>query len=140
MRIKNILLTVLAILLLALGTIGAFLPILPTTPFVLAAVACLSSNPKLRNKITRIPFFKEYLDNYKNRQGLSKKVVTQSLVFLWGMLIISMIAIAKLWLIILLFTIGTAVTIHILWMAGVGKRGREKKLLKDKIMTRNEEG
>ena len=87
MNIRTILLTGAGLLLLALGAIGVFLPVLPTTPFVLAGVGCLSGTPKLRAKVLQISFFREYFENYQNRNGLSTKIVIKSLVYLWGMLI-----------------------------------------------------
>jgi uncharacterized membrane protein YbaN (DUF454 family) len=46
----------------------------------------------------------------------------QSLIWLWGMLLISMYFVSKVWLQVLLTFVGLAVTVHILWMAkGRGK-------------------
>ncbi len=114
MRIRVIILTIIGFLFLIIGAIGVFLPILPTTPFVIAGTGCLAGTPKLQAKILRIPFFREYIENYQNRKGLSRKTLTKSLCFLWGMLILSMILTGKLWLILLLTFIGTCVTIHII--------------------------
>ena len=123
MRLKIILLTGLGFLSLTMGTIGLFLPIWPTTPFVLASAACFSSSPRLRVWLLRLPFFKDHIENYTSRRGLSRKIVIQSLSFLWGMLLLSMILLKSPWLCLLLAAVGTAVTIHILWMA----RPREKE-------------
>ncbi len=117
MGIRTILLTAAGFLLLSLGVVGVFVPILPTTPFVLAGVGCLSGTPKLREKILKINFFNEYYEGYHNGDGLSKKTVIKSLVFLWGMLIISMIAMGKLWAFLMLSVIGGCVTMHILYIA-----------------------
>lgn len=104
-------------LFLGLGAIGLLLPVWPTTPFVLLSAACFTGTPRLRARITAIPFFREYLDNYTSRCGLSVKTVTLSLGYLWGMLVLSMVLMGKLWLTLLLTAIGAAVTAHILWMA-----------------------
>jgi uncharacterized membrane protein YbaN (DUF454 family) len=117
MRIRTILLTALGLLFLALGLIGVFLPILPTTPFVLLGAACLTGTPKLRERILRITFFREYLENYQKGNGLPRRTVIKSLIFLWGMLLISMFLVAQLWLTLLLIVVGICVTIHILWIA-----------------------
>ncbi len=123
MNIRTILLTGAGLLLLALGAIGVFLPLLPTTPFVLAGVGCLSGTPKLRAKVLQIAIFREYYESYQNRNGLSSGTVVKSLVYLWGMLIISIFLSGKLWVICLLPVIGICVTCHILHMA----KPREKK-------------
>ncbi len=117
MHIRTILLTALGFLFLALGLIGVFLPILPTTPFVLLGAACLTGTPKLRKRILRITFFREYLENYQKGNGLPRSTVIKSLVFLWGMLLVSMFLIGRLWLTLLLIVVGICVTIHILWIA-----------------------
>lgn len=117
MRIKVILLTALGFVFLGMGGIGLFLPIWPTTPFVLISFACFSGTPTLRAYIMKINFFKEHIENYKSRTGLSKKTVSISLTYLWGMLVLSISFIQTLWVAILLLGIGLAVTLHILWIA-----------------------
>ncbi|MEA5015210.1 MAG: YbaN family protein [Candidatus Limiplasma sp.] len=117
MSLKNILLTGVGFLLLAIAVIGLFLPVWPTTPFVLLAVACFSGNPKLQARLLRIRFIREHVENYRERKGLPRRNVVISLTFLWGMLILSMVLLRKLWLALLLAAIGTAVTIHILCVA-----------------------
>lgn len=117
MNIKAIIMIGLGFVLLVLGAIGLFLPILPTTPFVLCSVGCFAGSPRLRSSVLKINFVREYYDNYQNKCGLPKKTVISSLVFLWGMLSISCIITQKLWLTFLLFAIGTAVTVHILHVA-----------------------
>lgn len=117
MRIRVIFLTIIGFLFLLLGAIGVFLPVLPTTPFVIVGTGCLAGTPKLQAKILRIPFFREYIENYKERKGLPRRTVVKSLSFLWGMLILSMILTGKLWLLLLLTFIGVCVTVHILLIA-----------------------
>jgi len=114
MRIRVILSTTFGLIFLLLGFIGIFLPILPTTPFVLAGVGCLSGTPKLRAQVLKIPIFREYFENYKSGDGLSRKTVISSLTYLWSMLVISMILVSKLWIILLETVIGACVTLHIL--------------------------
>jgi uncharacterized membrane protein YbaN (DUF454 family) len=126
MRLKIILLTGLGFLSLIMGTIGLFLPIWPTTPFVLASAACFSSSPRLRVWLLRLPFFKDHIENYTHRTGLSPKIVIKSLSFLWGMLLLSMVLFKSLWLCLLLIVVGSAVTIHILWMAKTKEKDGKK--------------
>lgn len=117
MHIKHILLISTGFLFLGIGAVGIVIPVLPTTPFVLISAACFSGYPKIREKIMKIGFFREYIENYKTKSGLAKKTVILSLVYLWGMLVISMILIRTFWIIIILSLIGAAVTTHILFMA-----------------------
>ena len=122
MPIKNILLCCVGFLLLALGAIGLFLPVWPTTPFILVASGCFASTPALHTRMMKIPFVNEYIRNYKDRKGISRKTRTVSLLFLWGMLGLSACHIGKPWILWLLALIGIAVTIHIVWISKPGKR------------------
>ncbi len=114
---KNILLTAGGLVFLLLGAIGLFIPVWPTTPFVLVAAGCLSAAPTLQAKVMKIPFFSEHIKNYQTKQGLSKKTFIASLVFLWGMLILSMVLKNQLWFTLLLSLVGGGVTIHIAWVS-----------------------
>ncbi len=125
MRIRVIILTIFGFLFLTLGFIGVFLPILPTTPFVLLGAACLSGTPKLRARVLQVSFFREYLESYQKGSGLPRKTVIKSLISLWGMLILTMVLTKQLWLSLLLILIGGCVTLHILWIAK--PKGERKK-------------
>ncbi len=106
---------------LALGLVGAVLPVWPTTPFVLLALGCFSATPALQSKILKIGFFREYYESYTRKTGLRRRTVAGSLIFLWGMLTVSAVLIRKLPVCLLLAAVGAAVTVHILWIAK--KRG-----------------
>ena len=129
MSIKDRLLIILGFIFLAIGAIGLFFPILPTTPFVLLAAACFTSSKKLSNGLANSQLFGEYIINYRERNGLSNKAVIRSLSFLWSMLMLSIIYIRSLWSTILMPCIGIAVTIHILWIA----KPKEKKVVQEKL-------
>lgn len=122
MRIKTFVLTGLGFSFLGLGAVGLFIPVWPTTPFVLASFACFSSSPHMRNRIMTVPFFREYIENYSSGNGLSKKTIWISLVWLWGMLALSIFIMQELKLTILLILIGLSVTIHILWVSRIRKK------------------
>lgn len=117
MKPKTLLLVALGFLLLALGLLGIVLPLLPTTPFVIAAAACFSGVPRLHAWLMRIPLFSDHIKNYKQRTGLPKKTVVINLIALWGLLLLSAMFSRSGWLVALLLVIGTAVTVHICHMA-----------------------
>lgn len=117
MQFKTIVLAFIGFVFLILGAIGLVLPVWPTTPFVLVSVGCFSSTPRIKGAILKIPFFRNHIENYEKRTGLSKKTVFISMLWLWGMLILSMIALKTVWLTVLLMCVGVAVTTHILWVA-----------------------
>ena len=123
---KTVLLSGLGFLFLILGAIGLFLPVWPTTPFVLVSVACFSSSPRIKAQIMRMSFFREHIENYEKRNGLSKKTFRLSMGWLWGMLLLSMCVVGSKKFSILLFIIGFAVTAHILYMAKAGKKAENQ--------------
>lgn len=83
------LLVVAGVLLAGLGLIGVALPILPTTPFLLAASACfLRSSPRLHERLLRNRAFGPYLAEWQEsrtvpaaakRRAYALAVVTFSL-------------------------------------------------------------
>ena len=115
--LKGMLLTIAGFVLLALGAIGIFLPVWPTTPFVLLAVASFSVNPAMQRHILKIKFIEEHLNNYKYRTGLRRRNVAASLVFLWTTMGISMAITKSLQITVTLLLIGLAVTVHLLWIS-----------------------
>jgi len=117
LKIKTIILSCFGFIFLAMGAIGILLPIWPTTPFVILAVACFSATPRIKAWIMRIPFFREHIENYQRRNGLSQKTFWQSIAWLWGMLLISILAIRTPAIYIILPIIGIAVTVHLIFMA-----------------------
>lgn len=117
----------LGILFLVLAFLGIFLPVLPTTPFVLLSAYLLSCNPKALARALKIPFFKEHYDNYKDRGGISRKTLVKSLAYLWLSMIVSMVIVKKLWLVFLLAFIGICVTIHLVYMSRARIKDDEQK-------------
>ncbi|MGI6169953.1 MAG: YbaN family protein [Christensenellales bacterium] len=116
---KGKLLAACGFVLLSIGALGIILPVLPTTPFVLAAAACFSrsGSTRLTKWLNKSKIFNDYITNYKQRKGLSKRSVIITLGFLWAMLAISVGWIQALWASVLMPCVGIAVTIHILYMA-----------------------
>ncbi len=100
---------------LGIGAVGVVLPVLPTTPLVLASVFCFAKSSKRAEQlISNNRYFGSYIENYKNKQGVPLDVKIQSISFLWIVLIISMAFLNQNYLYILLIIVGIAVTIHIL--------------------------
>ena len=58
---------------LALGIVGIFLPVLPTTPFVLLAAWCFArSNPALAERLYRHPRFGPLLTAWRDQRAIPR--------------------------------------------------------------------
>jgi uncharacterized membrane protein YbaN (DUF454 family) len=61
-------------LFVALGIVGAFLPVLPTTPFLLLAVGCFArSSPRLEAWLLDHPKFGPPLRNWRQKGAIARK-------------------------------------------------------------------
>ena len=112
----KIILTSLGVLSLALGILGAFLPLLPATPFVLlAAYLFARSSPRMNAWILNHKIFGKIIYDYRTEKAITLHAKVISITMLW-MSILSSVIFAlngKLWLQILLICIAIGVTIHI---------------------------
>ena len=117
MIFKTILLNTLGFVTLILGMIGVFVPLWPTTPFLLLSVGCFSVNPAIQQRILKIKFIREHVQNYKERVGLKRSNVITSLIFLWMSMLISMLTAKRLLITMILLAIDTALTVYIIIIA-----------------------
>lgn len=71
-RLLRVLLTSLGLLCVLLGFIGAFLPLVPSTPFLIVAAWCFSrSNPGLHRRLRQHRTFGPALRDWQAGRGLS---------------------------------------------------------------------
>ncbi len=99
-----------------LALLGAILPLIPTTPFLLAAAASFyRSSDRFYHWIMTNKLFGHYLQDYKAGRGIPIRVKIMALSFSWLSTIVSIIFfIPWLWLKILVFALTSAITIHLL--------------------------
>lgn len=115
MRIKKYVIFIAGCILIVIASIGIFLPILPTTPFVILAAMCFSvSSEKAYRLLAKNRFFGPYIENYKTGNGVTVKAKIKGIMMLWVLLIISAVVMHKLWSSVMLIVIGSVVTIHLL--------------------------
>lgn len=104
-------------LLLVLAVMGIVLPILPTTPFVIAAAACFSvGDPQMYRRLETSKVFGPYIEGWRTKQGISAARKASAIATLWVLMGVSIWMTQKLWLTILLLFIAIGVTTHLLLM------------------------
>ena len=101
---------------LSLGIVGVFLPILPTTPFLLlSAWAWMKSSERFYTWLINNRILGSYIRNYKEKKGITLRHKIITLIALWvGIGYAAIFVSQKLWLTLLLFAIAVGVTIHLL--------------------------
>ena len=102
----------------ALGVLGIFLPLLPTTVFLLLAAYCYSrSSERFHNWLLDNRLTGAYVKNYKSGRGMSVRQKSSSLLLLWLSIGFSIwLLSAGFWVTILLLAVAVGVTTHILWI------------------------
>ncbi len=74
MAVKRLIFLILGCVCLGLGTIGIFIPILPTVPFYLATVFCFSqSSQKLHDWFIGTKLYKKHLQSFVEKKGMLLK-------------------------------------------------------------------
>jgi uncharacterized membrane protein YbaN (DUF454 family) len=108
---------------LALGIIGIFIPLLPTTPFLLLSAACyIRGSEKFYFWLIKNKWLGEYIKNYQEGKGVPINVKIISIIVLWITIIVSTIIIVPYNIIrIILIIIAIGVTIHIITIKTLDK-------------------
>lgn len=123
-KFLRILLLVCGFLFTFLAILGAILPLIPTTPFLIVAAACFyRSSERFYNLLMYNRYFGHYLRDYTLGKGIPLRVKIVALLFLWVSALVSVfIFIPYLWLKVLVITITAGVTAH-LYMIRTKKSG-----------------
>ncbi len=100
---------------LILGGVGVFLPVLPTTPFLLLSAACYyKSSERMHRWMLSNKWFGNYLRNYAEGKGISLKAKLFTTSLLWILIIYSVFyAVNNIIIQLVLLTIAIGVTIHL---------------------------
>ncbi|MEW9096086.1 MAG: YbaN family protein [Clostridiaceae bacterium] len=81
-RIKKIFYVIIGILSFALGTIGAFIPVLPTTPFLLLSSFCfVKGSEKFDRWFKGTKIYKKHLESYVDSRSMTMKQKVSILLF-----------------------------------------------------------
>ena len=103
-------------LLVLIGIIGIFLPVLPTTIFLILASACfVKSSPRANEWLRKHKILGAYIKNYQDKSGLTIKAKVFNIVFLWLMISVSALLFTEEFYIrLFLLAIAIGVTIHLI--------------------------
>ncbi|MBK8465594.1 MAG: YbaN family protein [Chloracidobacterium sp.] len=98
-----------------LGVLGIFLPLMPTTVFLLMAAYCYSrSSERFHNWLLNNRWLGRYIKNYKSGEGISVRQKATTIAILWASIGFSIWYVAgAFWLTLLLAAIAIGVTIHL---------------------------
>ena len=99
----------------ALGVLGMFLPLLPTTVFLLMAAYCYSrSSERFHDWLLNNRLCGSYIRNYKSGQGISMRQKVTTISILWVSISVSIWLLGgKFWVTLLLLAIAIGVTLHL---------------------------
>ena len=102
----------------ALGVLGMFLPLLPTTVFLLMAAYCYSrSSERFHTWLLTNRLFGPYIKNYKSGKGISLRQKISTIAILWVSIGVSIWMLGgRFWVTLLLLAIAGGVTLHLLWI------------------------
>ena len=101
---------------LILGVMGIFLPLLPTTPFLLLTAALyFRASPRLYNWLLSQKHLGPYIRNFREEKAIPLRAKIISITLMWATMLYSISFIVPLmWAKIVLLLIAIGVTYHIL--------------------------
>jgi len=126
--VKRTFLIAVGVLAVGLGAVGVFVPLLPTTPFLLLAAACfIRSSDRLYAWLIHHRWFGSYIRNYREHHAITLRAKVFTLVLLWAAIGYSSLLVAKTWwLRALLVAIAGGVTIHLIQLRTLTREMVEK--------------
>lgn len=101
----------------ALGIIGLFLPLIPTTPFLLLASACyLRGSERMHTWLLSHGKLGAYIRNFEQGNGIPRQAKIFTIATLWLSISLSLFLLDYLWVRIALLLIAGIVTIWLIRM------------------------
>jgi uncharacterized membrane protein YbaN (DUF454 family) len=99
----------------ALGVIGIFVPLMPTTVFLLLAAACYArSSARFYNRLLANRWLGGYIRNSRSGGGMTRRQKASTLAMLWlGIGASAVWSVDAWWIRILLLVIAVSVTVHV---------------------------
>ncbi|WP_233575788.1 YbaN family protein [Noviherbaspirillum saxi] len=98
-----------------MAIIGIFLPLLPTTPFLLLASACFLRGSKTMHAwLRQTPLFGKILTEFEEHRTIPVRAKIIALLMIWPSMLFSMYMVQRLPLVIMLFAIAVGVSFYLL--------------------------
>jgi uncharacterized membrane protein YbaN (DUF454 family) len=115
-RWVRVLLIVAGTLFVGLGILGIFIPLLPTTPFLLLAAVCYArSSDRFYHWLLYNRWFGSYIRNYLQKRGIPLRAKIFTLVLLWVVIGCSVaFAVESFVVRLILVLIAIGVSVHVL--------------------------
>jgi uncharacterized membrane protein YbaN (DUF454 family) len=107
---------VLGILFCVLGVIGIFVPLLPTTPFLLLSAALFfRSSPRLYHLLLNHPQLGPYIRNFREHKAIPLRIKIISVSLVWLTILHAVFFLLDYWILeILLLILAVCITVYIL--------------------------
>lgn len=116
-------------LFVGLGVLGMFLPLLPTTPFLLLAAWCFArSSRKFYDRLLNNRLSGPYIKNYRDGAGISRRRKVLTLALLWLTIgSTSLFAVSSWWVRAALLLVAAGVTAHLVRMKTFNRKQPARK-------------
>lgn len=121
----RIFLIIVGLISLGLGVMGIFLPMLPTTPFLLLSAAVwLKASPSLYEWLLNHRLFGEYIRNFREHRAIPLRVKIISVSMVWLTIGYCIFAVVNewWWAQVLMALLAVAISWHILSFATLNKK------------------
>ncbi len=108
----------------ALGVIGIFLPVLPTTPFLLLAAACFArSSRRFYLWLVEHPRLGPWINDYLDGQGIPLRGKVYAICLMWASIGLSSYLVDQFWARLFMLLSALLVTLYILRQKTLPPRG-----------------
>jgi uncharacterized membrane protein YbaN (DUF454 family) len=128
-KVKRYIFIILGTIFVIIGIIGIFVPILPTTPFLLLAAACyLRGSKRFYDWLLNNKLFGSYIKNYLEGRGMPFRVKIFTIALLWTAIGISIWLTYPNYIVIaVLALVAIGVTIHIVLLKARKEKGNHRQ-------------
>jgi uncharacterized membrane protein YbaN (DUF454 family) len=111
-----------------LGVLGIFLPLLPTTPFLLLAAACFArGSARMHRALLDHPVCGAFISDFQQGKGIPARAKVLALLMMWSSLGFALWRYEALALRVLLAAIGLGVSIYLLRLPNARAAGAQSR-------------